>query len=347
MRVLPPLVVISLALGGLIAYRLHQQSEEMAGPSGGSGEIEATTVDLSSRVGARVAAVFVAEGERVNKGDLILSLECSDPIAQVSEARARLASASAQAEAAGAQVSASKRSQWAAIATGEAAKAQTAALQAQREAAERQAARLESIPQDVPASNVDAIRSSAVGLAHQVEAAKAQATASAAQATAAAVAVKASDAQASAALAQVQAAEAVVARAELFAQECEIRSPLQAEVASLPHEPGELVPPGAVLARLVSLAELTATFYLPNAEISGVNPGAPAVVVADAWPGQSFKAKVRTVALEAEFTPRNIQTRSDRDRLVYPVEVVINNSKNKLRAGMPVQVTLPGTEQRR
>ena len=46
---------------------------------------------------------------------------------------------------------------------------------------------------------------------------------------------------------------------------------------------------------------------------------------------------------QAEFTPRNIQTRSDRDRLVYPVEVVVRNRDGKLRAGMPVQVTLVGT----
>jgi HlyD family secretion protein len=52
---------------------------------------------------------------------------------------------------------------------------------------------------------------------------------------------------------------------------------------------------------------------------------------------------VRTVSLEAEFTPRNIQTRSDRDRLVYPIEVTVANPGGKLRAGMPVQVTLPGT----
>jgi HlyD family secretion protein len=49
------------------------------------------------------------------------------------------------------------------------------------------------------------------------------------------------------------------------------------------------------------------------------------------------------VATRAEFTPRNIQTRTDRDRLVYPVEVWIANPEGKLRPGMPVQVTLPGT----
>jgi HlyD family secretion protein len=88
---------------------------------------------------------------------------------------------------------------------------------------------------------------------------------------------------------------------------------------------------------------VTATFYLPNAEIGAVKPGARADVVADAWPGESFEGTVRTVSLEAEFTPRNIQTRTDRDRLVYPVEVVVRNRDGKLRAGMPVQVTLPGT----
>ena len=55
---------------------------------------------------------------------------------------------------------------------------------------------------------------------------------------------------------------------------------------------------------------------------------------------------VRTVAFEAEFTPRNIQTRTDRDRLVYPVEVTVQNRDGKLRAGMPVQVSIPGTGRR-
>jgi HlyD family secretion protein len=145
-------------------------------------------------------------------------------------------------------------------------------------------------------------------------------------------------------MSQVAAAEAGVARAELLAAECEIRAPRDAELGELPHEAGELVSPGATLARLIDLSDTKATFYLPNADLAAVKPGAPAVVVADAWPGESFTGKVRTVALEAEFTPRNIQTRSDRDRLVYPVEISVDNRAGKLRAGMPVQVTLSGTE---
>jgi HlyD family secretion protein len=342
-RVFVILAVLVVVLTAVIALRLRRQAQALAAPSGGSGEVEGTRVDLSSRVGARLLEVPVREGQRVRRGDLVVRLDCADPEAQLAEAEARLAAARAQAVAAAAQIQASLRSRVAAGAAEEAARAQAAALDAQRAAADRQARRLSSLTADVPESSIDQTQASAAGLSHQTAAARAQASASQAQVGAAEVAVRAAAAQADAAVGQVRAAEAFVARARLLAAECEIRAPRDAEVETLPHEAGELVSPGAVLARLVDLSEVTATFYLPNAEIGAVKPGARAVVVADAWPGEKFEATVRTVSLVAEFTPRNIQTRSDRDRLVYPVEVVVQNRDGKLRAGMPVEVTLPGT----
>jgi HlyD family secretion protein len=91
----------------------------------------------------------------------------------------------------------------------------------------------------------------------------------------------------------------------------------------------------------VDLAEVKATFYLPNAEIGAARPGGKATVVADAFPDRKFEGTIASVSARAEFTPRNIQTRSDRDRLVYPVEVRVANPEGLLRPGMPVQVTLP------
>jgi len=342
-RVVLVLVVLTIVLVGLIALRLWMQSRALAAPSGGSGEIEGTDVDLSSRVGARIIEVRVREGDRVKAGDVLVRLDCADPAAQLAEAEARLAAARAQAVAAGAQIQASQRAHTAAGAAEEAARAQVAALAAQRDAAARQAKRLEALPQDVPASSIDQTQASARGLEHQTSAAKAQTAASVAQTRAAEVAIRSATAQAEAAVAQMRAAEASVERARLLAAECELRAPRGAEVATLPHEAGELVGPGEVLVRLVDLTEVKATFYLPNAEVGAVKPGAQATVVADAWPDETFEGTVRTVALEAEFTPRNIQTRTDRDRLVYPVEVTVKNRDGKLRAGMPVQVTLTGT----
>ena len=342
-RVIVVLVVLVVALGGLIAFRLWTQARALAAPSGGSGEIEGTVVELSSRVGARIVEQPVREGQAVRKGDLLLRLDCADPDAAVAEAEARLAAAQAQAVAAGAQVKASERNRVAADAAEEAAHAQAEALRAEAEAADRQAQRLSRLTADVAASNIDQTQASASGLDQQVRAARAQAVASAEQAQAAVVGIHASTAQAQAALAQVHAAEAQLSRAQILSAECVIRAPRDAEVQTLPHEVGELTAPGTVLVRLVDLSEVKATFYLPNAEVAAVRPGAPAQVVADAFPGQVFEGKVRTVSLEAEFTPRNIQTRTDRDRLVYPVEVTVVNREGKLRAGMPVQVSLTGT----
>ncbi|HET6440465.1 MAG TPA: efflux RND transporter periplasmic adaptor subunit [Anaeromyxobacter sp.] len=342
-RVVVVLIVLVVVLGGLIAYRLWTQARALSAPSGGSGEIEGTVVELSSRVGARIVEVRVREGDPVKAGDLLLRLDCADPQAQVAEAAARVAAAQAQAAAAGVQVKASERTKVAAGASEEAARAQAEALRAQAEAAERQARRLARLTEDVPASSIDESQASASGLAQQVEAARAQAEASAHQAQAAGLTAHASSAQAEAALAQVRAGQAELDRARLLAAECEVRAPRQAVVETLPHEAGELTAPGAVLVRLVDLSEVKATFYLPNAEVGGVRPGARAEVLADAFPGEVFLGTVRTVSLEAEFTPRNIQTRTDRDRLVYPVEVRLPNPAGKLRAGMPVQVILVGT----
>lgn len=286
-RVIAILVVLVVAMSTLIGVRLILQKRALTGPTGGSGEIEGTVVDLSSRVGARIVKLAVRKGQGVKKGDLLVQLDCADPEAQLAEAEARLASARAQAGAA----------------------------ETQRGVAERQAKRLERLPDDVAAASVDQSASGAVGAARQYDAARSQ----------------------------VRAGEAAVARARLLVGECVLRAPRDAEVSELPREEGELASPGAILVRLVDLSEPTATFYVPNAELSAVRPGGKAVVVADAWPGERFEGTVKTVAVEAAFTPRNIQTRSDRDRLVYPVEVSVVNRDGKLRAGMPVQVTLPGT----
>ena len=342
-RVVIALAAFTLLLTALISLKVWSQARALAAPAGGSGQIEAVVVDLASRVGARVLEVKVREGQPVKAGDLLLRLDCSDQEAVLAEAEARLATARAQAVAAAAQRQSAVGSKAAARAGQAAAGAQAASLVAQRDAADRQARRVSSMGEVVAAASLDQAQAAADGLHHQAEAAAAQAVASEAQARAAEAGVGASEAQARAAQAQVKAAEAAVARSRLLAGECELKAPRDAEVSKLPHQAGELVSPGAVLVRLVDLSEPKATFYLPNAEIGAVKAGTAAVVVADAWPGKSFEGTVRTVSLEAEFTPRNIQTRTDRDRLVYPVEVTVKDPEHRLRAGMPVQVTIPGT----
>ncbi len=342
-RIAVILAVLTLVLSGLLAFRLRVQQAELQGPSGGSGEIEGTEVNLASRISARVEKVSVQKGASVKKGELLLALDCAEPRAQHHDAEARVASARAQAKAALASADAARTQQVAASQTITASKAQAEALAAQRDATRRQADRLEAVGDDVAFSNRDQLRFSVLGLEHQLAAAQASSAVSGEHAKGATAQARAAIAQAEAADATIGAAEAALERAQLLIAECEVRAPRDALVEDVPFELGELVSPGATLVKLVDLAEVKATFYLPNAELAAVRTGAKAIVIADAWPELRFEGKVRTVALKAEFTPRNIQTRTDRDRLVYPVEVVVPNPDGKLRAGMPVQVQLPGT----
>jgi HlyD family secretion protein len=108
-------------------------------------------------------------------------------------------------------------------------------------------------------------------------------------------------------------------------------------------EPGEVVLPGSRVLTVVDLDEVRSTFYLPNAELAAAASGKRVSVHADPYPGEVFPGTIRHVSSKAEFTPRNVQTREDRDRLVYGVEVTIPNPGRKLRPGMPVEAVIEGT----
>jgi HlyD family secretion protein len=337
-------VLAMLVLGGLLGWKILDKAAALEGPPGGSGTIEGREVRLSSRVGGRIARLEVAEGDAVQAGDLLVSLDCVEPRAMFAEAEARLAAAREQAAGADSAAAAAEESSEAAAANVGVAAAQARALSAQGSAAARQAVRLDAVDGDVSVASRDQARSTADGLDAQEQAAHAQRRAGAAQARAATSQAKAASSQARAAHEQVAAAEAGVSRAQLGVDECEVRAPSAGEVRLLPWEPGELVQPGATLAVVVDLDQVRAAFYLPNAELGAARPGGTAELVADAWPDRAFRGTVRTVATEPEFTPRNIQTRTDRDRLVYRVEVDVANADRALRPGMPVEVRLVGLQ---
>lgn len=194
--------------------------------------------------------------------------------------------------------------------------------------------------QDVSESQRDQAQAMADGAAAQIDAASAQRRVGAAQAKAAHALAAAARAQAAAASSAVVAAEASLSRAQQAFDECTVRAATSGTVQLLPFTAGELVGPGMTLATLVDLTTVEAAFYLPNDDLAAVRPGGEAVLSADAWPDRTFTGRVRTVATQAEFTPRNIQTRTDRDRLVYRVVVGVDNPDGALRPGMPVEVVL-------
>lgn len=339
-RVVIVVVVLAAGLIGAIAWKIRAQREAVAGPPSGSGVIEGEGVDLAVRIAARVGRVSVAEGAQVARGEVIVELECDEPRARLVEAEARLAAARAQAAGAHARAEAALRQSQAARASVGAAQAQASALGAQRDEAAREAERVESLGEHVAPSHRDRARTAVSGLAERTRAARAQERASRRQASAASAEAEAAASQAEAAERSAAALEAMVRAARAVVDECRLVAPRSGVLERLYYEAGELVMPGATVARVVDPAFVRATFYLPNRDVDEARVGGRVSIEADAYPRRTFEGEVRRVGLEAEFTPRNIQTRSDRDRLVYPVEVRIPNPEGRLRAGMPVTVTL-------
>jgi len=327
-----------------IVLELHAEAESRHAPASGSGTIEGTEIRLSSRLNARVVNVAVKRGDSVEAGALLVSLDCDDARAALLEAEAHADATAAQVTGADAQADASDRTRGVLTASTDAARAQVSSLLTEQALTSRSATRLEQLGDDATAVSRDEMRSRAIGLSHQAQAADAQRRSLGAQVEAAGASSRAARAQAEATRKNLLAAQAGVQRARLLVGECEIRAPRAAVVDDVFVEPGEQNPPHTLLVRLVDLDTVKATFYLPNAELGSARIAAPALVVADAWPDREFAARVETVSSSAEFTPRNIQTRTDRDRLVFAVEVRIDNPEHLLRPGMPAQVTLPGTE---
>jgi len=344
-RVLIILAVLVVVLSVALAFRMRRLGAYRHAPSGGSGTIEGVEVDVSPRLSARITAVNVKEGDEVKPGQLLVELDCAEPDALLAEAKARVLVARTGIAAAEAGVLAASGNTNAATHSAKAAAAQARAVDADRENIGKEASRLATLNESGAISNsaFEQVDTKALAMNRQLEAMLASEQAARARVTAAYGSQKAASAQTQTAMANVELAEAAVRRAQIAVQECRLSAPRGGVVLSRNFEPGELALPGSRLLTLVDLDEVRSTFYLPNAEIGAAAPGKKVQVRADAWPGESFEGTILHLSSKAEFTPRNVQTREDRDRLVYAVEVSLPNASRKLRPGMPVDVTIEGT----
>jgi HlyD family secretion protein len=341
-RFVAAFVLLSLALGGVLAWRLGLQREEAARPPGSSAVVEGRPVRVASRLAARIAKLHAEEGDRVEAGALLVELDCSEPDAAVAEAEARLAAARAAVSAAEAQAQAAGLQGRAASSQAAGQAAQVVAAEVQAAEAVRQRDRLDKLRRDqvIAESALDQGTTAAEALAQKRVAADSVARAATLQAAAARSQAGGAAAQVESARAQVTAVEAALARARAMQRECRLVAPRGGVVTVRAREEGEVVLPGATIFEIRDPAELEVTFYVANEDLGRVRVGTPVTVLADAFPGQRFRGSVTRVAEEAEFTPRTVQTRSDRERLVYEVVASLDRSGGRLRAGMPVEVTL-------
>lgn len=116
--------------------------------------------------------------------------------------------------------------------------------------------------------------------------------------------------------------------------------PVEGVVTEKAVEPGELVNPGATLVTISCLDPVYLWVYVSAEELGRVRLGGRAEVTIDSFPGKSFEGRIVYLSPEAEFTPKNIQTREDRIKLVFAVKIELPNPEGQLKPGLPAEAII-------
>ncbi|AIH04401.1 MAG: Secretion protein HlyD family protein [Thermodesulfobacterium sp. 37_54] len=127
---------------------------------------------------------------------------------------------------------------------------------------------------------------------------------------------------------------------EVAYKETKIYAPSDGVILSRVAEEGEVVNPGQVIYTMVNLQNLYIKVYIPEPEVGKVKLGQPARVYVDAYPNRYFNGTLTRVYEKAEFTPKNVETKEERVKLVFGAEVSVENPEGLLKPGMPADVVI-------
>jgi HlyD family secretion protein len=139
---------------------------------------------------------------------------------------------------------------------------------------------------------------------------------------------------------QVQAAKATLQQADIQRQYALLKAPISGVITSRNIEPGEVVSPGREVLTLSDLAQVDLKIFVDETAIGRVKPGQKADVRIDTFPDKVYTGHVAFVSPEGEFTPKIIQTKKERVKLVYLVKISIPNPNYELKSGMPADAWL-------
>ena len=143
-----------------------------------------------------------------------------------------------------------------------------------------------------------------------------------------------------AARSQVQAAKAALNQTEIQMQYTQLKAPFSGILISRNVEPGEVVTPGREVLTLSDLSRVDLKIFVDETEIGKVKPGRKVEVRIDTFPDKVYTGRISFISPEGEFTPKIIQTKKERVKLVYLVKVSIPNPRLELKSGMPADAWL-------
>src|SRR5215470_3887752 len=138
----------------------------------------------------------------------------------------------------------------------------------------------------------------------------------------------------------IEQAKAAYAYDQARFRERQVVAPSAATVEVLDVRPGDLIAPNTAIATLLEKDQIYVRIYIPETEFGRIKLGQKAEVRVDSFPHQTFSGSVEQINQQAEFLPRNVQTREERVHQVFGVKVRIDDSSHRVLAGMAADVKL-------
>ncbi len=114
-----------------------------------------------------------------------------------------------------------------------------------------------------------------------------------------------------------------------------IKSSISGIVLSKNVEPGEYVSPGTPVVIIGNLNDIWLRAYINETDLGRIKVGQKVHITTDTYPEKIYEGHVSFIASEAEFTPKNVQTKEERVKLVYRIKIVVYNPEMELKPGMP------------
>ncbi|MBZ0169533.1 Secretion protein HlyD [Candidatus Methylomirabilis lanthanidiphila] len=284
-----------------------------------NGTIEATEVEVSSKLPGRLAQLLVEEGDQVQADQVIARLDTPEFEAETAQARAALARAEAQLK----ELLAGSRLQEI-----EEARANLQQAEDNLKLARDDWNRFDSLFREGATSAQERDRAK-----NRIEVAMSQVKA--ARERYELIRVGPRPEVIEAARHERDRAKAALEMAHVRLRDSTILAPLSAIVLTKRAEQGEVVNPGFPIVILIDPDNLWLRVYIPESEIGLVGIGQQAAVTVDSFPNRRFDGKVVEISSKAEFTPRTVQTKKERVNLVFGVKIRLDNHERLLKPGMP------------
>ncbi|WP_404409376.1 HlyD family efflux transporter periplasmic adaptor subunit [Pseudidiomarina marina] len=322
--------IIVVIIAGWLAwvYFTDLTTEQPSHIASGNGRIEAVEINIAAKTPGRIVSIDVREGQFVQKGDRLATLDTGALQAQLHQAQAQYRQAQSAVIAAQSQV-ALRRSEKTA------AEAVLVQRRAELELAKTRFARTEQLAAQGSMSqqDLDNAKAALIGAEAAIAATKAQIAAADA-------AIAAAETNVSGAESTVEAAQATIERLQVELSDSELLAPRDGRVQFIVARQGEVVGAGGRILNMMDLKDVYMTFFLPTAVVGKLALGSEARIVLDAAPHYVIPAKISFISDEAQFTPKTVETSLEREKLMFRVRAQISQDLleryiEQVKTGLP------------